>query len=35
MSSKITAYNKAVARDAMAARSEFLKGIRVPQAKGD
>jgi enoyl-CoA hydratase/carnithine racemase len=30
----MTAYNKAVARDPMAARSEFLKGTGVPQAKG-
>src|SRR5271165_6023348 len=30
----MTAYNKAVARDPMAARSEFLKGIGVPPATG-
>ena len=30
----MTAYNEAVARDPMAARSEFLKGIGVPPAKG-
>jgi len=28
------AYNKAVARDPILARSEFLKGIGVPVAKG-
>jgi len=31
----MTAYNKAVARDPMVARSEFLKGIGVPPAKGN
>jgi enoyl-CoA hydratase/carnithine racemase len=30
----MTAYNEAVARDPMAARSEFLKGVGVPPAKG-
>ena len=30
----MTDYNKAVARDPMTARTEFLKGIGVPQAKG-
>jgi enoyl-CoA hydratase len=30
----MTAYNKVVARDPMVARSEFLKGIGVPPAKG-
>jgi enoyl-CoA hydratase len=30
----MTAYNKAVAHDPMTARTEFLKGIGVPQAKG-
>jgi hypothetical protein len=30
----MTAYNKATARDPMAARTEFLKGIGVPPAKG-
>ncbi len=30
----MTAYNQAVARDPMAARSEFLKGVRVPPSKG-
>ena len=31
----MTAYNKAVARDPMVARSEFLNGIGVPPAKGN
>src|SRR6202050_3519106 len=31
----MTAYNKAVARDPMVARTEFLKGIGVPPAKGN
>jgi enoyl-CoA hydratase len=31
----MTAYNKATARDPMAARTEFLKGIGVPAATGD
>lgn len=31
---RMTAYNKAVAHDPAAARSEFLKGIGVPPAKG-
>ena len=31
----MTAYNQAVARDPMAARGEFLKGIAVPPAKGN
>jgi len=30
----MTAYNQAVARDPMAARSDFLKGIGVPPPKG-
>jgi len=30
----MTSYNKAVARDPMVARGEFLKGIGVPPAKG-
>jgi hypothetical protein len=30
----MTAYNDAVARDPMAARGEFLKGVGVPPAKG-
>ena len=30
----MTDYNKAVASDPMTARTEFLKGIGVPQAKG-
>ena len=30
----MTAYNEATARDAMAARTEFLKGVGVPPAKG-
>jgi hypothetical protein len=31
----MTAYNQAVARDPMVARSEFLKGIGVPPSKGN
>ncbi len=30
----MTDYNQAVARDPMTARTEFLVGIGVPQAKG-
>ena len=30
----MTAYNDAVAGDPMVARSEFLKGVGVPSAKG-
>lgn len=30
----MNAYNEATAKDPMAARSEFLKGIGVPEAKG-
>jgi enoyl-CoA hydratase/carnithine racemase len=30
----MTDYNKVVGRDPMAARTEFLKGIGVPEAKG-
>ena len=30
----MTAYNQAVARDPMTARTEFLKGVGVPPAKG-
>jgi hypothetical protein len=30
----MTAYNQAVARDPMTARTEFLKGVGVPPSKG-
>ena len=30
----MNAYNEAVAEDPMEARSDFLKGIGVPEAKG-
>ncbi len=30
----MTAYNKEVARDPMTARTEFLKGVKVPPSKG-